>query len=122
MGYTKRTDRTETLLKICYTKYDSSDEPYTIAFAENISPTGVFIATPTPLKSGTIITMEFSPPGRKQFLMLKGMVMWTRDDRKSVEGRKGMGIKFLGVTPADKIKLQQIVDIFKKANNMAKTT
>jgi uncharacterized protein (TIGR02266 family) len=122
MGFKKRTDRTETLLKISYSKYDCHDDSCTIAFAENISATGVFIATHTPMKPGTVLFMEFTPHGRTELIRLKGMVMWTREDHQSVKGRKGMGVKFLGVTPENKIKLQQIVDTFEKANNKAKTT
>jgi hypothetical protein len=108
--------RQETLLKVSYREFACTDNISSIDFAENLSPTGIFIASHRPMKPGTVLVIEFTHPIKKQTFKIKGIVMWSQmkgDPKKKIG--KGLGIKFLGLTPDDKEMLQYLIDYYEKA-------
>ncbi len=70
-------------------------------FAENLSTSGIFIKTPTPLPPHSNLVIRI-PQEHGDALQLEGIV------RHSREGR-GMGVRFSALSPEDQKKLEEII-------------
>lgn len=65
-------------------------------FAENFGSGGVFIKTKTPQKVDEVLKINFTIPGTKVKVAVKGKVMWVQDsDVKHRDVTAGMGVSFL---------------------------
>ncbi len=88
-------------------------------FAEDLSAGGVFIATPKPLPPGTLLTLEFALPDSNEPLKVKGIVAWSRTNLSRLDQRRGMGIKFEGLTEKQKKRIASWVEKTKSQRNAA---
>ncbi len=78
-------------------------------FAENLSKGGMFIATARPLKPGTSIVLEFFLPDSSVKVRTRGEVVWVRNKPRSPREKRGMGIRFNGLAPKDKEKIDKLI-------------
>lgn len=76
-------------------------QAFQMATASNMSVGGVFIQAATPLETGKQVVLRFRLPGREAPVKVLGKVVWRNTDPNRPGGR-GMGIKFLDLTPADR--------------------
>ena len=74
----------------------------------NISRGGLFIRSERPLPIQSEIAMTFILPGAERKIRVVGRVVWNYDVQKP-ETRlvRGMGIKFLDMSPEDRAALEQ---------------
>jgi uncharacterized protein (TIGR02266 family) len=77
-------------------------------FADDLSAEGMFIATQEPLEPGTKLSLEFLIPGCKYPIRVRAEVIWNRNVYDMGRGR-GMGVKFEGLSPSEKDKINTIV-------------
>jgi len=64
----------------------------------NISETGLFLQTVSPLPPGTLVRLRFTLPGIDTTLDLEGAVVWGKRVEKGGGIFDGVGIRFRGVT------------------------
>jgi uncharacterized protein (TIGR02266 family) len=75
--------------------------------ARNISLGGLFVATPTPQPVGTRLTVRLTLPGGR--LTAAGEVVWTAEAAPGSTGHSGMGLKFIGLGPADRRLIEDVL-------------
>jgi len=73
----------------------------TIDFIRNISKTGLFISTHRPFDKGNIIDIKFILPDVDYPIKVKGKVVWSRSAPEGISKLRGMGVKFINLTPWD---------------------
>ncbi len=80
----------------------------TFSTTQNISPGGIFISTPDPLKIGSEVEMSLYFPG-EEAIKLKGIVRWTNEN--DLPDRKcGMGIEFVNTPGSEIAQLAKKID------------
>jgi len=77
------------------------------ATSENCSETGVFVATPFVVPTGTRVTLELLFPGAEP-MPVYGEVAWTRDAQNE-SGNSGMGIKLVDISEELETRLKQLL-------------
>ena len=77
------------------------------ATSENCSETGVFVATPYIVPSGTRVTLELLFPGDEP-MPVHGEVAWIRE-AKGESGTSGMGVKLVEVPKSLEERLKQLL-------------
>jgi Tfp pilus assembly protein PilZ len=79
----------------------------------NLSVSGLFVATETPLPAGQVIELEITLPEREPFRVL-GKITWVNDpiSRKAPNLPRGFGIQVTRIGMADKLA---ILDVLKQA-------
>jgi len=88
----------------------SSGENFLFSYIDNISEVGIFVATKNPLLPGTFVTLRFSPTGTSKPFEVKGKVVWINPYKPDKENiNPGMGIKFVGLKPEQKKKIQELI-------------
>lgn len=77
---------------------------------ENVSESGVFVATYLLRPVGTEIEVSFTLPDSEALLELTGVVRWIRDPH-NLEGdvTPGMGIEFLALSDGDATRIQDFI-------------
>jgi uncharacterized protein (TIGR02266 family) len=104
----RKTPRTSTVIQVDYHTTDHTTESFFRDFVDDISAGGMFIATPKPLEPGTQLRLEFLLPGCDYPIRVNGEVTWSRS--VSSEGqRRGMGVKFDGLSSSAKDKINTII-------------
>jgi uncharacterized protein (TIGR02266 family) len=85
-----------------------SDSNFYVGFTENLSATGVFVATYTrrPIGSKIEVAMTF-PDGEE--MRVDGVVRWLRES--STDGWPGMGVQFDELTPEVDAKLKRFLSL-----------
>lgn len=86
----ERPQRYESIMKI---EYKYKGRTY-IDLVDNISPDGLFIATPAPLPVKAHVELFLYPVGKNIPIVLTGEVRWIRT-RPEKNKKRGMGIAFL---------------------------
>lgn len=84
------------------------NEHYLFEYSSNLSQNGIFIHTLEPLNPGTPVSMAFSLPDQT-LIRTRGEVIWCNDEEDDEE--PGMGIKFIGLSEADR---ENILNALKK--------
>jgi len=77
------------------------------ATSENCSETGVFVATPFVVPTGTRVTLELLFPGAEP-MPVYGEVAWTRDAQNET-GKSGMGVKLVEISDDLDAQLKQLL-------------
>jgi hypothetical protein len=79
----------------------------------NLSVSGLFVATDTPLPAGQVVELELVLPGREPFLVL-GKITWLNEtvDSKAPHLPRGFGVQVTRIAMADKLA---ILDLLKQA-------
>src|SRR4029079_4989788 len=74
----------------------SADGPC-LGVTQNISPDGVFVATPEVLPVGARLMLMLAFPGNRGPLAVRAEVRWTRYNRTATDARRpaGMGLRFM---------------------------
>ncbi|MFQ5585906.1 MAG: PilZ domain-containing protein [Thermodesulfobacteriota bacterium] len=65
----------------------------------NISSTGLYLKSATPLSPGTAVRLRFALPGHDVRLDVEGVVVWGKRDKKGNGIFDGVGIRFTGLSP-----------------------
>jgi hypothetical protein len=79
----------------------------------NLSVSGLFVATDTPLPAGQVIELELLLPDREPFRLL-GKITWLNEalDGKAPHLPRGFGVQVTRIAMADKLA---ILDVLKQA-------
>jgi len=86
----------------------SSQSNFYVGFTENLSASGVFVATYAAKPIGAQVTVALGfPSGDK--LQLTGVVRWLRE--ATTDGWPGMGVQFEGLTPDDEAKIRKFLSL-----------
>ncbi len=89
------------------------------AYSANMSTSGLFIKTESPLKPGSIFPLQLQLPGVKDPLQIKGEVIWARRrDASRPDRPAGMGVKFREISKRDH---QLLKDCLTSGKNVDKT-
>ena len=88
-----------------------SDSNFYTGFTSDISEGGVFVATHTPLPVGSMIDLEFSIPDDGPPIRVKGEVRWSAEYNEMSDGHPGLGVRFVGLTGADKQRIDKFVKV-----------
>lgn len=67
----------------------------------NISLGGVFIDMEGPLAFGTEVSLEFVLPVAARTIQCRGLVVWTSKHAAASEGKRGIGVRLMGINIAD---------------------
>jgi uncharacterized protein (TIGR02266 family) len=85
-----------------------SPDAVTFSSTVDISKGGIFISTPDPVDSGSMISLSIQLPGG-ELVNVKGIVRWVRQNEMQGE-RAGMGIEFIDLREDDIDKIKKISD------------
>ncbi|MCB2183029.1 MAG: PilZ domain-containing protein [Desulfobulbaceae bacterium] len=83
------------------------DEDYLISFTRDISADGMFINTPTPVPSGENVSLSFAMGVGKE-ISVEARVVWVNLDGPEID--RGMGVKFVNVSPSTKKSILLLVN------------
>jgi len=97
-------------LQVDYGEQDN----YLFAYIKDISATGIFIKTEKPEEAGTQLNLRFTPADGGEALELEGEVIWVNEYRPGHPANlnPGMGVRFIGLTPEQRHRLDQFVKTF----------
>jgi uncharacterized protein (TIGR02266 family) len=82
-----------------------SDSNFYVGFTENLSESGVFVATYFVRPLGSRVEMCVRIHGRVEPLILRGEVRWIREFSPTSDGCPGMGIQFDAVSDDDRAEI-----------------
>jgi len=87
---------------------------FLFASIRDISATGIFVYTNSPESSGTLLNLRFTPPDAESPLELEGKVIWANAYRPGDPNNlnPGMGVRFIGLTDEQRIRLVEFVRTF----------
>ncbi|MBI4496233.1 MAG: PilZ domain-containing protein [Deltaproteobacteria bacterium] len=78
--------------------------------AGSICDDGLFIETKNPLDLGAIFGLRLTPPGSEESISAECKVIWTNQyGMVTKTSPRGMGVKFLSISPKDKERLIQYI-------------
>jgi len=77
-----------------------SDGPSTVSRVRDLSMGGIFIETQAPLEEASRILLLFSLPEGE--IRIEGLVRYKRE-------KEGMGVEFTSMSPADRVRLRELV-------------
>lgn len=83
-----------------------------MGFTENMSASGIAIATDTNIEQDKAVSLRIELPGGSNPLFVKGMVVWSRKAEVSSDPaakKYKMGIKFTEIDPADVDMIEQYI-------------
>ena len=92
--------KTENDFKFCYSTRD-------------LSESGMFLETITPLKVNSILKLEFSMPGTDKSISVSAKVVRTREEG---DLNDGMGVEFIDLTDDDKEFIKKFVEKYNGSN------
>lgn len=75
-----------------------TDQSSFVGFTENISESGIFIATHQVQPVGALVSFDFTLLGREAAIHAKGQVRWVRAYHETSDAPPGLGIRFLEMT------------------------
>jgi len=75
--------------------------------SKNISKTGMFLETMTPLNMGDILNLDFSMPGTEKSITVNAKVVRIRKEGNLDDG---MGVEFISLSDADKEFIEEFVE------------
>jgi uncharacterized protein (TIGR02266 family) len=87
----------------------ASETNFYVGFTENLSVSGVFIATYAAKPIGTKIEVVLTLPGGTSELRVKGVVRWQR--AASTDGWPGMGVQFADVSPDAEAQIRKFLSM-----------
>ena len=87
-----------------------SESNFYVGFTENLSATGVFVATYTPKAMGTKVDVTLTLPTGAH-LVVPGTVRWIRNASPSGDTWPGMGVQFDTLSDEDQTKIREFIRI-----------
>lgn len=96
-----------------------SDEGPCLGVTRNISPDGVFIATPEVLPVGSRLMLMLAFPGDRGPMAVRAEVRWTRPTAAAPDARRpaGMGLRFVDPPLGVVLAIADIVEAHRLAGN-----
>lgn len=86
-----------------------ASDTFLYASITNISEMGIFVRTLEPLRVGTLLRLNFAPPGGEAFT-LDGCVAWVNRVRENGDNpNPGMGVRFVELQLEDRERLVSII-------------
>lgn len=73
----------------------------------------MFVSTRKPLDVGTALTLQFTFPGAKVPIKIRGDVVWVTSYDKSSQLIPGMGIEFRELSARDRTALEKFIGTLK---------
>lgn len=91
------------------------DEPTRVGFTDDISETGIFISSPSPMAPNTILLVELKTVAN-EIVLLKGRIMWARKVPQNMMHRikGGMGLYITEFVTGENIYRQLCAERFKR--------
>jgi uncharacterized protein (TIGR02266 family) len=86
----------------------SSQSNFYVGFTENLSASGVFVATYAAKPIGARVDVALAFPNGEQ-IKLTGVVRWLRE--ATTDGWPGMGVQFEGLGPDDEAKIRKFLSL-----------
>ena len=110
-GMNRRKDeRVETIVRVEF-------EEQNWGFTKNLSKGGAFILTPDPMDLGDEFFMKLHMPDGGGPIEVTCKVVWTNKYGKETQDmRRGMGIKFLGIQPEVRNRIEEYIKSHKNGN------
>ena len=87
----------------------SSEHNFYAGFAENLSSTGLFIATHVLKPAGEKLELSVNLPGRDGPIRCLGEVRWVREYSERSNVPPGLGIRFIDVAEADVAAIEEFL-------------
>lgn len=87
----------------------SSESNFYTGFMDNISEGGVFAATFNLQPLGATVDVEFSLPDNKPPVKVRAEVRWLRDYDPDSDLYPGMGLRFLDLADAERVRIESFV-------------
>jgi uncharacterized protein (TIGR02266 family) len=90
----------------------SSDSNFYTGLTQDISTGGVFVATHQLHRVGQQVTVHLALPGQAEKITVESEVRWVRElsALNGSHGTTGMGLRFVGLTPAAKQAIDGFLD------------
>jgi type IV pilus assembly protein PilZ len=82
-----------------------SESNFYTGLVENLSESGVFVATHQAHPLGTLVDVSLTLPDSREPLWLRGEVRWVRKYRDSLSEPPGMGIRFIDLAASDEERI-----------------
>ncbi len=95
--------RKPTRMPVVFSEGGPVEGPQQVGRAGNLSGTGMLLLAGKPIRTGSLLNLEFVVPGTNQTIRVQGKVARVDQD---TEGTYGAGVHFLGLSETDQ---QQIV-------------
>jgi uncharacterized protein (TIGR02266 family) len=90
--------------------YFDGAEPQIVGFSRDLSPSGMFVQTPTPLDAGMRCALAFPLPGTEENVHVIGRVVRAIDPEEARDSEQelqpGMGIEFERFGPEDRLAIE----------------
>jgi uncharacterized protein (TIGR02266 family) len=86
-----------------------SESNFYVGFTENLSETGVFVATYLARPLGSKVEMSVRILGRDEPIALRGEVRWIREYSPTSDGCPGMGIRFDAISDEYRAEIAQFL-------------
>ena len=86
-----------------------TDSNFYLGLTENISESGLFVATHRYKPLGTLVTLSFRVPNRPEPITFKGEVRWLRPANGRNEVHPGMGIQFVDLGPDELAAIRSFI-------------
>jgi len=96
-----------------------SDDGPCLGVTHNISPDGVFVATPEVLPVGARLMLMLAFPGNRGPLAVRAEVRWTRSTGPDTDARRpaGMGLRFMDPPLGIVLAIADLVESHRLAGN-----
>jgi uncharacterized protein (TIGR02266 family) len=83
-------------------------------FTGDLSRGGAFVLTQNPLDLEDEFTLKIHVPDGREPVEVECKVVWTNKYGKESKGlRRGMGVKFLKLQPAEQIQIEEFIKAYK---------
>jgi uncharacterized protein (TIGR02266 family) len=86
-----------------------SESNFYVGFTENLSESGVFVATYLVRPLGSLVELSLRLLGRDEPLKLRGEVRWVRLYSPTSDAGPGMGIRFEAISEADRAEITKFL-------------
>jgi uncharacterized protein (TIGR02266 family) len=86
-----------------------SESNFYVGFTENLSESGVFVATYLVRPLGSLVEISLRLLGRDEPLSLRGEVRWVREYSSTSDAGPGMGIRFEAISDADRATITRFL-------------
>jgi uncharacterized protein (TIGR02266 family) len=86
-----------------------SESNFYVGFTENLSESGVFVATYLVRPLGSKVEMSLRIIGREEPILLRGEVRWVREYSPTSDGCPGMGIRFDAISDGDRTEIARFL-------------
>jgi len=95
-------------------EYKNKDDFKFCYSTRNISETGMFLETMTPLNVNDVLNLEFSMPGTNKSINVDAKVVRIR---KEGDLNDGMGVEFINISEEDKNFIREFIEKYSGRNN-----